>query len=99
MSTSNFFNILHKYFRCCICRCCKDKSQEEITDSDKYIIYNKYGGNNPFTFDDVSSPSTNITWSSSSSSLDSLNERRHTSTYKRKNINISIIPSYYYHSD
>jgi hypothetical protein len=104
MTTGNFFNILGKYFHCCICRCCNEKSKEEdasISSSNSSFIYNTNGENSPFTFDDMSSSTlSNVTWTSSSSSLDSFNEHRDQPTYKRKNINISIIPSsYYYNSD
>ena len=99
MSTSNFFTILNKYFHCCICRCCIDKTKEEETSSDASIYNNNTtGDNSPFSFDDLSNPSTPITSSSSSSSLDSFNGQH--IAYKRKSIiSIGIIPSYYYNSD
>lgn len=100
MTTSNFFTILHKYLHCCICRCCNEKLKEEDTStvsSNSSFINNNI--NTQYTFDDLSSPSTSVTLSASSSSLDSLNEYQYHPTYKRKITNISIIPSYYYHND
>ena len=101
MPISNFFNILHKYLHCCVCRCCNEKLKEEdaFAASSHSSFNNTNDINSQFTFDDMSSPSTTVTLSSSSS-LDSFNEHRDQPTYKRKNINISIIPSsYYYNSD
>jgi hypothetical protein len=95
MPTSTFFTILHKYFECCFCKCCNvDKTNEETTPSSFFIYNSSEGDNSPFSFDDMSNPSTPITLSSSSSSLDSYNIQN--KPYKRKNINIGIIPSYYY---
>jgi hypothetical protein len=56
---------------------------------------------NPFTFDDMSNPTTPMTWTSSNSSLDSSNDpslylQSSSSYYKRKNIHIGIIPASYY---
>ena len=101
MTTSNFFTILHKYLHCCVCRCCNEKLKEEdaFAASSHSSFNNTNDINSQFTFDDMSSPSTTVTLSSSSSSLDSLNEYRYHPTYKRKNTNISIIPSYYYDND
>lgn len=98
MSTP-FFTMLEKYFHCCMCRCCIHKHDEEETSSNSSYRYNAYSGNGtPGTqcsFDDMSNPSTPITWSSSSS-LDSFNYPNE--LYKRKSMIISIIPQSY-HSD
>ncbi len=96
--TYSFFTILDKYFHCCMCRCCNEKTAEENrtpTSSESSRIYNINDTYNPFTFDDLSNPSTPMSLSSSTSSFDSIDYKPH----KRKNIPIGIIPSYYYTTD
>lgn len=93
MSTS-FFTIIEKYLQCCTKRftCCFNVKKEE-----RETIYDfPTGENNPFTFDDISNPGTPetpITWSSSSSSLESYNI-----PYKRHQFKpyVGIIPTNYY---
>ena len=104
MITSNFFTILQKYFQCCMSRCCMTETEENrnapsLNTSASFIIANN--NRNPFTFDDMSNPSTPMTWTSSNSSLDSSNDpslylQSSSSYYKRKNIHIGIIPASYY---
>ena len=93
MSTS-FFTIIEKYFQCCTkrCTCCFNVKKEERETT--YDIPS--GENSPFTFDDMSNPGTPgtpITWSSSSSSLESYN-----TPYKRNQFKpyVGIIPTNYY---
>jgi hypothetical protein len=108
MITSNFFTILQKYFHCCMCRCCMTETEENRNgqplnaSASASVLANN--NRNPFTFDDMSNPSTPMTWSSSNSSLDSSNDpslylQSSSSYYKRKNIHIGIIPSSYYPSE
>jgi len=99
MSTS-FFTMLKAYFQCCTnrCSCCfNNQNKEENEPSRDNITYNPSGDNSPFSFDDLSNPSTPgtpITWSSSSSSLDSYKNQ----PYKRPQFKpyIGIIPANYY---
>lgn len=91
--TNPFFTIIEKYFECCTkrCTCCFNVKKEE---HETTIIQS--GDNTPFTFDDMSNPrtpGTPITWSSSSSSLESYN-----TPYKRYQFKpyVGIIPTNYY---
>ena len=93
--SSLFFTILEKYFLCCMCRCCKGKIDEETSSNSSYIYNTNSGDGSPYTFDDMSNSSTPMTWSSASS-LDSFNYPNE--LYKRKSMNISIVPQSY-HSD
>lgn len=89
--TTPFFTIIKNYFRCSCC-CCFEKKKEEPKNSQPSYILN--GDNSPFSFDDLSNPSTPITLSSSSSSLDDSFNR----TYKRQQFKpyVGIIPANYY---
>ena len=106
--TYSFFTILHKYFHCCMCRCCNETAREYnekpqststvvVSSTDTDTTYDPSTSFTSFTFDDLSNPSTPVTLSSSTSSFDSIDYR----PYKRTNIHVGIIPpSYYsYHSD
>jgi hypothetical protein len=107
--TYSFFTILHKYFHCCMCRCCNETAREYnekpqststvvVSSTDTDTTYDPSTSFTSFTFDDLSNTSTTpVTLSSSTSSFDSIDYH----PYKRKNIHVGIIPSSYYsyHSD
>lgn len=88
-----FFTELKRYFQCCICKCFSYNREEDVEEP----IYTH--DSSPYSFDDLTSPSTQVSWSTSTSSLDSFDYQYSTPSYKRKNIRIAIIPSYYYNSD
>lgn len=90
---SQFFTILKTYFNGCTtqCSCCFNKKKEHEPSRDN--SYSQYDEHSPFSFDDISNPGTPMTWSSSSSSLES-----YKTPYKRPQFKpyIGIIPSNYY---
>ena len=97
--SSQFFTILKTYFQCCANRCsyCFNKKEEDNPSYSSHdILYKSHYSQ--FSFDDLSNPKTPgtpMSWSSSSSSLESYNN---TQPYKRPQFKpyIGIIPANYY---
>lgn len=98
MATDNFFTTLQNYFKCCFwCRsecCCFSekpaKDSESSSSSSSGSVDLGIGDSSPYSFDDLSSPLSPMTSSSSGSSLDNLYKRPKFKPY------VGIIPANYY---
>ncbi len=96
-ASGNFFTIIKNYFKCGCC--CFTNEMNDHKEGSNYAgsgggigISNRGGSTSSFSFDDLSNPTTPLTNSSSSSSLEDYR------IYKRPNFKpyVGIIPANYY---